>query len=220
MEKLKLAIEMVKYSITHHSGKLAGIDSISTDRRKNKNCEKYRKCSGSICQNCYVSNHEYKSNLMRKLAKNHTFYTTYELRPEDVPYWITKYGRFESFADLNNELQFKNYCLIAECNPQSQFAIWTKNPWIIKSAIEKYNLTIPENMNIGYSSIIKNRMTNIEKIKKAYPFITFIFTVYDKDYAKKHNIKINCGSRDCIKCGLCYEKHDRNCVLIVNELKK
>lgn len=55
------------------------------------------------------------------------------------------------------------------------------------------------------------------KVSETYDFIDKVFTVYDKKFAKKAGIEINCGGRKCADCGRCYENYGGK---VVNELKK
>ena len=39
-----------------------------------------------------------------------------------------------------------------------------------------------------------------------YWFVDHVFTVYTKEYIKENNIDVNCGSKNCLGCQLCYNK--------------
>lgn len=214
--------QYVLYSLTNHEGKLNGIASISTSRTMNAHCMRYRKIENSICASCYVSDHEYKTDLFKKLDKNHVFYTSHRIPLNDIPLIPYMFIRFESFADLVNTIQVWNYFMIANKNNHANTALWTKNPWIIKNAMNWYNLKKPGNMQIIYSYLFKNgdRVEDIERhfqlVKKAYPFIDKMFVVYDQEYAEKHNIDINC-EMSCLTCQKCYTEND---ITIINERDK
>ena len=208
-----------------HTGKMQGMISCSTFVKYNAFCLARRNnCPGCICDHCfaYDQTSAYITQA-EKLKKAHVFLTTIELSEKDIPdIDINKYPffRFESFGDIANVLQFKNYCTIAGKLDQL-CTLWTKNPGIVQAAIND-GVIIPDNLRIGLSSLYVNK-PEIEKAKR-YPFIRFVFTVYDHEYAAAHNIDINCGARHCLSCMNCYGEHLNNYgngnVLVINELLK
>lgn len=188
----------------NHSAKMANLWSLSTSCKCNHNCQKHMELEGSICQKCFANaiQNQY-SALEAKLRKNTEVLTTVLIEFEDVPYIKTKSGyfRFEAFGDLVNEIQVANYFTIASANPHLHCALWTKNPWIIKSAIKKYGLKKPENLTIIGSSYF----INVLMTYPGYDFIDKVFTVYDEKYISENDVVINCGAKSCATCGLCYE---------------
>ena len=109
--------------------------------------------------------------------------------------------------NLMNTTQVINYVHIAEANPKTQFALWTKNPQLIVDAKVK----IPENLNIIISSLFLNKAWDSLRIKRYEDVLgTPIknFTVYDKSYIKSNNVNINCGAKSCMSCQLCYTKNN------------
>ena len=220
-------IEYIHYSITHHSGKMENIDSISTSCLCNDRCKKRMKNKNFICSECYAAatierysnNDPDKLDMYDKMERNTTFYSYYELTKDTIPIITSRIFRLESFGDLKNKLQFKNYCTIARANKNTYFALWTKNPDIIADAL-KDGLTIPKNLDIIYSIPKKNWIPTyrqMKNIKKKYPFIKKFFVVVTKEYQEKHNIKINCQKK-CYTCQKCYTKADRT--LLIIELEK
>lgn len=207
-----------------HDAKMNGIISMSTYVGYNNFCiARCNNCNNAICKYCYansLTNQRY--NLKMKLIRLHIILTNIELSIGDIPIIdaaLYPYFRFESFGDLNNTLQFKNYNLIASVNNNVNFTIWTKNPGIIQKCIDN-GLILANNLVIGLSSLYLNT-PELDKAKK-YSFIRFLFTVYDDSYIKEHNIVINCGAKHCITCGICYKYlHKYNTGLyIINERKK
>lgn len=201
----------ILYAITIHCGKLLHIGSISTSREQNGNCSRYRDIPGSICEECYVTDHEYKIDLMDKVEKNHAFFIGHIIPLDHIPFIPYELFRFESFADLVNGVQVVNYFNITAKNSHCHFALWTKNPWIIKNAMRLYGLEKPKNMQIVYSYMMKNgRGLNGKTpeeftalVKKAYPFIDKVFFVYDQRNAESAGLIYNC-SRACYECRYCY----------------
>ena len=213
-----------------HDAKMSGVISMSTYVGYNKFCiARCNNCDNAICKYCYansLTNQRY--NLKCKLIRLHVILTNIELSVNDIPIIdadIYPYFRFESFGDLNNTLQFQNYNLIARANSgvngnkRVNFTIWTKNPGIIQKCIDN-GIVLSNNLVIGLSSLYLNT-PEIDKAKK-YSFIRFLFTVYDDNYIREHNIVINCGAKHCITCGICYKAlHEHNTgLVIINERKK
>lgn len=203
----------IEKSISIHSGKMEGIPSISTSVKLNPNCARNQACKGSICEHCYANSYaDFRKSLREKLEFNTIFYTTLELEKRDIPLINSKYFRFESFGDLINTLQVKNYFTIARANPDTYFVLWTKNPAIISKALDKYNIAIPKNFRIIISELYINRAVSIRyfnNLKKLYPFMNKLFTVYSADYIQENKIKINCGGKKCLDCLQCYDKSNR-----------
>ena len=194
------------------TGKMSGMASLSTSPLCNPNCMQRCKNNVAVCKSCYSIRmmKRYKA-LSDKLTRNTEFLTTTELQIEDVPFINTALFRFESFGDLVNALQVKNYFTICEANKRTQFALWTKNPWLIAEAMETYGIGKPENLVIIQSSVLLNTAT-----APAYDFIDKVFTVYDKAHAEE--VEINCGARNCASCQRCYTKTSE--LEFVNELLK
>lgn len=208
----------------NHDAKMSGIISLSSYVGNNTYCQaRCNNCDNAICKYCYAASLTgQRFYLKMKLIRIMAILTNIELSPADVPVIdasIFPFFRFESFGDIENTLQFKNYNLIAAVNSGVNFTIWTKNPGIIQAAIND-GLQLADNLIIGLSSLYLNT-PEIEKAKK-YSFIRFLFTVYDDQYIEKHNIQINCGAKHCLTCGICYKYlHEyKEGLMIINERKK
>lgn len=208
----------------NHDAKMSGIISISTFVGANNYClARCNNCDNAICKYCYAASlTKQRDGLKNKLRRIHAILTTIELTIDDIPtidVTMFPYFRFESFGDLNNVIQIKNYNLITRVNPGVNFTLWTKNPGIIQNAIDD-GLVLSDNLVVGLSSLY----LNTPEIKKAqrYSFIRFLFTVYDDEYIKEHDIKINCGAKHCISCGICYKYlHEfKHGLQLINERKK
>lgn len=208
----------------NHDAKMSGVISMSTYVGNNRYCvARCNNCNNAICKYCYAAaltgqRYYLKMKLIRIMA----ILTSIELSISDIPVINSElypFFRFESFGDLNNTLQFKNYNLIAAVNTNINFTIWTKNPGIIQAAIND-GLQLSNNLVIGLSSLYLNT-PELNKARK-YPFIRFLFTVYDDEYIKEHNIVINCGAKHCLTCGICYKYlHEfKHGLQLINERKK
>lgn len=205
------------------TGKMTGFWSFSTPCSHNEFCKKQQKISGSICEKCYAEHMMgMYSALDAKCLRNMEIVTKIkltddcipEIDPDKVPYF-----RFEAFGDLNNELQLANYVKIAQCNPKVRFALWTKNIKIALAFFTKHKC--PENMNILISSLMMDTPININIFYDTGSFSPGqckVFTVYTKDFLEHHpETKINCGSRSCMGCSVCYRKTDQ---IYINEILK
>ena len=207
-----------------HDAKMHGIISVSTYVGMNAFCQaRCNNCDNAICQYCYaMSLTDMRQGLKNKLVRMHAILTSVALTADDIPVIDSekyKYFRFESFGDINNTIQINNYNLFAAVNADINFTLWSKNPGIIQSAINN-GMVLSDNLIIGLSSLYLNT-PELEKAQK-YSFIRFLFTVYDDDYIREHNIKINCGARHCISCGICYKYlHEfKHGLQLINERKK
>ena len=197
---------------TNHSGKMSGMVSISTSVTTNERCQKNAQIKGSICEKCFAAKQmRVFPNMENPMVENQRILTSSVLPMELLPTINNLYFRFEAFGDLNNEIQVMNYFNLCYKNPKTKFALWTKNPDLIQRAINQ-GYEKPENLNIVLSSLFINK-----ERKNPYYFVDKIFTVYDPRYIEENNVSINCGSKNCFDCGLCYEKKG---VEIINERLK
>lgn len=221
-----IMIELNNAITREHGGKMAGYWSLSTSCLENEHCQKRHAAGDTVCSKCYAWKQLlYQVSTREKMARNTELLTKTEILPEHVPYLNVTRFRFESFGELANTLQVKNYFTIAEQNKHCTFALWTKNAWIIKNAMEQYKISKPANMIIIASIPAINPATAADMADifdslrcNGYPFIDKIFCVYTKEYAAEHGISINCGARDCMSCGRCYTLGDTT--KVINEILK
>lgn len=197
----------------NHTGKMAGMYSISTACTLNEYCIRRSKNPDSICANCFAQsmfkNPWYKWTLKRCEHNTHVL-TTSILDVDDLPIINAFAFRFESFGDIQNTTQCVNYFNICKLNPRVTFALWTKNPFIIANTIRDGHKK-PANLIIIYSSPLKDKPVSLAKIQSVFPFVDKVFTVWTtKEIAARHNVCINCGARACLKCLRCYTKNSDN----------
>ena len=211
--------------VNHMSLKLEGICSISSSVTDNCLCSFKRKIEGCICKYCYAFNQQsYQTGL-----KEHNILNGIILRNILIPVSAFKYLRIifpyiriESFGDVANVTQARNYIRIIKAFKDKRCAIWSKNI-AIWSAAFKLEGGKPKNTTYVHSSHKINIPDVIDLIK--YPFVDHIFTVFTKAYAKKHNIIINCGGRKCLECirkriNCYFSVNKKNNTFYINELKK
>lgn len=206
--------------VNHFKRKLEGICSISSSVHDNCFCKARQKIIDCICKYCYAAAQQsYQTGL-----KEHNILNGIILRNVLIPVNAFKalviifpYLRIESFGDVSNVIQARNYIRIIKAFPGKRCAIWSKNLLIWEKAFEIEGK--PANTTFVYSS---SKLNVVEKPDlQRFSFIDHIFTVFDKAYAKKHNIVINCGGRKCLDCIIagkaCYH---RGTEFYINELKK
>lgn len=201
---------------------MAGIRSISTSVLLNEYCKQNAMVSGSICQHCYANTLcRMRPGLAKALAHNTKELCTQIINVgKDVPDLSgEELFRFESFGDLNNSTQLHNYLQIVRAYPEVRFALYSKRYSLISSQLKFYR--IPDNLNIILSSLMVNQPLDWTKVidpTGIRPGQVKVFTVYNKEYISKHpEVKINCGSKSCCKCRLCYNPTS---VTSVNEILK
>ena len=197
----------------NHSGKMSGMGSISTACVCNKHCLERRGIEGSICQGCFA----YRTFDMRNesfemcFTRNYEILTSVEIPVELMPVLNYSIFRIESFGDIENEIQAKNYWNLIKANPYTQFGWWTKNYGIVEKIFDKYGK--PENVSLVVSSVMINEEFDIQK----FAYADKIFTVFKRDYIDKNDVEINCGSKQCVTCQICYRNND---VVYIREKKK
>jgi len=186
---------------TKHEGKMKGMVSLSTCCKSNPWCQKHCQVPGAICEKCFaMRTMEYRTSMEQCFERNAEILTASVIPMEDLPLLNVLYFRFESFGDLINETQLINYFNICKKNSGTHFALWTKNPHIVKNVVEKLNIKKPKNLQIILSSLFINIETDISKM----PYIDKVFTVYDQKTITEEGIEINCGAKSCLKCHQCY----------------
>lgn len=197
----------------NHTGKMQGIHSLSTSCKGNAQCQKNAQIKGSICEHCFsFAMMKRYTNLDACMEKNAQILRAGILPADQIPTTTGVIFRFESFGDLANWIQAANYIQIAARNPQTRFALYTKNPRFIAEAIAK-GYEKPANMVIVFSSLFLNAQA-----RAPYPFIDKVFTVYESE--EKAPAGINCGARNCFACQRCYRASKPGEVEQIAELLK
>lgn len=210
--------------VNHMARKLEGISSISSSVHDNCFCKARMMLQDCICMYCYAYNQQaYQTGL-----KEHNIINGLVLRNVLIPVKAFKklmivfpYLRIESFGDVANVTQARNYIRIIKAFPEKRCAIWSKNIAIYEQAFKLEGK--PRNTTYVHSSRALNKPDDIDLNR--YDFVDHIFTVYTKRYIKKHNVVINCGGKKCMECikqrKNCYFRlNDRNNTLYINEEKK
>lgn len=214
MKKNEITKALEKAICKNHSGKMDGMASMSTSPI-NPICEARAKDENSICSKCFSrAMLDRFGTLGQKLLNNSELLSREVYSVEDMPKLNYMSFRLEAFGDLTNTNQVKNYFNLCKANPFTHFTLWTKNPNFINEVLEE-GIEKPSNLTIIYSSPFLNAPA--DGIRDRYNFIDKVFTVYTKEYATAHDIKINCGAKKCLTCLLCYLDTDTT---EINELLK
>ena len=203
--------------ITEHgkNTKLHDIYSISTSCVLNDYCIEKSKNPECVCSVCYAQNYlSYRENLRYALDKNYFVLNTGIIDIDDLPIIYTDIFRLESFGDVASSNAVINIFNLCKKNKKVQFTVWTKNYFLYHKVIEKFGIKKPKNLIL----IISSPMLNTELSIKLFPHADKVFTVYTSKYIKKNSININCGSRDCRNCMLCYSRKSK--VVYIAEKKK
>ena len=204
-----------------HTGKMEGIDSLSTSVLLNPNCQRNQQHRGSICAHCYAETlaQMYKG-LGARIDRNTQILTSRILPMSEIPdLGDREVFRLEAFGDLNNEIQLQNYINIAIKNPTVQVTLYTKMYNLVRQYFKTHEP--PENFTLIISSFYVNKPINLNFMKVLGKFRQGqlkSFTVYDKEFIKNNpSLKINCGARLCNGCRICYLKNN---IEEVNEILK
>lgn len=188
-----------------HTGKMSGMQSLSTSCTINPHCIERMKDGNSICAHCYASRMMKRyGSLERKLITNTKILATHVLTAEEIAALeINSYlFRFESFGDIVNTNHAHNYINIAKATPSTRFGLWSKNIDILEDAFDKYGK--PSNVRFIYSMSVINPTEDQIAAALKLPYVDKVFCVFTEDYIEAHNIDINCGERKCIECRTCY----------------
>ena len=212
-----------------HTGKMVGMQSLSTSCACNSRCEAHCKVDGSICQKCYAQTIMTRyEKLDEKTERNYKLLTASVLPMEYLPTLNCAFFRFEAFGDLEGGEkginQFTNYVNICRKNPFTNFALWTKNPDVIEKAFWQ-GVEKPANLKLIVSPLFMDVLPDNRVIKSLvdhYKWIDHVFTVFTFDFLKNNGFDgsfINCGARSCLACNKCYSHRD-NTPFFINELLK
>ena len=210
---------MQQLGVSVMTGKLEDLYSLSTSVLMNPICQFRAKDEDSICKYCFAASTASRYSGLALMLETNTIILTKFLIPESVwgtLVWPTTNGdaRMESFGDVMNVTQARNYLRIMRSHSWLHFAVWSKNEGIWYAAFKKEGGK-PKNMKF----IVSSPKLNVRVELPAYiiPYVDHVFTVYTKEYAEANGIEINCGGRKCITCRNCYKC---GTAFYINELKK
>lgn len=184
------------------TGKMEGVKCLSSSCLCNPFCAARRNNPEMVCSACFAAGTvgRYKA-LNQNMMHNTEILTSTLFEVDAFPALNDSIFRLESFGDLVNATQARNYIRFAKANPYTRFALWTKNPGILAQAIALEGK--PENLICILSSAYLDKRCDASK----WDFIDKTFTVYRPDTVAVNGIDINCGARNCLTCQRCY-RHD------------
>ena len=194
---------------THNkSTKMAGIQSIGTTSLVNPICRKRKEMCDGICSHCYADSLcKIRTSLNQHLAENYEKLTSRLLSPTEaaaVPV-TSVIARIESFGDVANVTQARNYIRIIRAHKWIHFGIWSKNWGIWLAAFKKEGK--PRNCTYVHSSMHVNFADGVHPFMQKY--VDHVFTVWDKKLYPRviaANPASECAGLSCAKCQKCYRK--------------
>ena len=212
--------------VSELTGKLEDFFAISTSVLMNKICQARAKIEGCICKDCYAAAGCSRfAGLCQGVETNFLILNNFLI---SIEAWATLAipsingkARIEAHGDVASEICAINYNRIVESHKHLVFAVFSKNLSIWKTVFETEGK--PDNMIFIASSPMVNEVMEIPEDMKKY--VNHVFTVYDEEYAREHNININCGTWEghdldhrCKRCERCYTIGNTD--YYINELKK
>ena len=193
---------MNKVHISKMTGKLQGLQAISTNTVTNKFCNKQNasKNNDVICKHCYSHSmlNTYRKNMQDCLQRNSDTLSLADLEDVDIPRINQLYMRFNAHGELINETHLKNLIKICVKNPNVFFTLWSKRKDIIIKYFDKIGMR-PRNLKLVFSNSIINTIIDPPK------YFDSTFNNVDADYMQE---KQNCTGQKCIDCLLCYTHND------------
>jgi len=186
-----------QFSFHQNRHKMNGMYSLSTSTKANKFCQVMHQEADCVCSSCYAYTLEsMRDNVRKRYILNGKTLSDRLLKDSEIAIIDFDFVRFNAFGELLNLTHYFNLMAMVEANPDTTFALWTKRPVLIKDHMVKW-----DNLFYIYSSLMKNEEAELPKS------FDKVFTVFNKPYAREHNISINC-TQSCRTCLLCYTKND------------
>lgn len=189
---------MIKVSTM--TGKLEGFQGINFNPLVNKFCKAMAMEKGTVCEHCYsqkmlktfrsscVSAFTSNAEIMKEVVED-------QLLPRFMP---GSYVRFLAHGELETVYQALNFILIANANPKTNFAIWTKRVAAIDKAMYIFDEPLPSNLTIVQSGLYVN-----EDFLK-HPTAHIKFLVVDGQEPSEETGVHLCKGKKCRDCMFCY----------------
>ena len=238
--------EMGLHFTVNHTGKMSGMQSLSTTCKCGNLCpsriENAFKALGlenatdpkkalrdyikehplatdvSICGFCFSDTLQDRQETMQiPLVRNFEILNGGIIHNDWLPVLNVLFFRGESFGDFASVNAVINFYNLSKKNPAVNFTAWTKNLLFFHKATEAGH-NKPDNFKLVFSSQFINKQATIAT-KYRY-LVNAVFTVYTEEFARLHNITINCGARACLACLRCYKGFEDGEIKVINELLK
>lgn len=159
----------------------------------------YRALCGGICGKCFSLTTPWW-NSIKAWTRNDVILSSGRLQHGDVildPALIP-YLRYSSHGDLINADHAYNYLLMADDNPDTHFALWTKNAGYMRAGLAAYGHK-PENLTLIYSALNLNVTPSAAGLAAAKAAgYDAVFSVFDR--RDRQTAAVNSGAHFC-KCG-------------------
>lgn len=205
-------------AVSNMTGKLAGIKAINTSPLDNAYCRLMatRSCLGTICRQCYSRKMllKHRKNARPGWILNGLLLSGDLLAEEDLPRFKPgEVVRFNGHGELINLKHAINLLAIVRANPKARVAWWTKRPSLVRDAIAHFGGQKPDNLVLIYSwpEVIWGEIP--ETVLPEH-FDKVFFVVAPGADLEAGGWQINCGSKRCKDCMLCYTPGDRQRAII------
>jgi len=178
-------------NVSKMSGKLDGFLAINTNTVTNEFCIKM-KTTDTICGQCYSHRmlNTYRKSCQPSWQHNSDKLSARLLTDFEIPFTNSAYFRFHGHGELINKIHYQNFIKIAEKNPGTSFALWTKRKDLVRGIVP------PRNLILIYSN------PTIDKVMDKPP------AGFDKVFnnvAVPHDLE-NCTGQKCKNCLHCYTR--------------
>lgn len=195
--------------VTNHSEgtKMEGIQSISTSCLGNPICEARKKIKGSVCEKCYADTiNKMRKSLTKHLMENMDILSSRLLtKTEAAMVPITSLvARIESFGDVQNVTQARNYIRIIRAHKYTKFGIWSKNLNLWGQAFDIEGK--PRNCTYVHSSAMVDIPDFI--LTRYRKYVDHVFTVWSHDIYDDlyKGSPSECAGIHCMSCLKCYKR--------------
>ena len=208
-----IATDGAKKSPVHFStmtGKLDGLTAINTNTVTNEFCQSMFNAENAsvICRDCYsmAMLKGSRKNCQPSFQRNSDLLAERLLESHEIPRTNQAWIRLHGHGELINSTHLHNLIRIAESNPQTTFALWTKR----KSIVGPYARAgrIPGNLILIYSNPSTDRPM-LEPPK----YFHKVFNNVRSEHAGE-----NCTGQKCITCLKCYQFESET--VIIERVKK
>jgi hypothetical protein len=195
-----IATDKQQVRISTMSGKLAGLHAINTNTLSNAFCSTMRE-TDAICSACYSAAmlSGSRKNCVPAFEHNSVLLSGPLLTARQLPVINARHFRFHGHGELINATHLENLYRIAEHNPGTMFALWTKRRDLIRSGRAR-----PDNVILIYSN------PSLQKVmQKAPARFDKVFNNVPKDYTGP----ANCTGQKCAECLACYTREGADVIV-------